>query len=116
MTESSPPEIVVLESAKDARHPSPQREQRSFMDKNFGIGFYFSTVFRTMAKRIILQLDGYQAAIERYGLDETELVSLRGCSKALFHKDERNSGNRSKLELQIQLHPPRWKSDTALPK
>jgi len=36
-----------------------------------------------------LQLDGYQAAIERYGLDETELVSLRGCSKALFHKDER---------------------------
>src|SRR5467141_372185 len=62
-----------------------------FMDKNFGIGFYFfDRFFRTMAKRHRpFNWTGYQAAIERYGLDETELVSLRGCSKALFQKDER---------------------------
>jgi len=62
-----------------------------FMDTNFGIGFhFFDRFFRTMAKRHRpFNWTGYQAAIEHYGLDETELVSLRGCSKALFHKDER---------------------------
>jgi len=64
---------------------------RGSMDTNFGIGFYFfDRFFRTMAKRHRpFNWTGYQAAIERYGLDETELVSLGGCSKALFHKDER---------------------------
>ncbi len=31
---------------------------------------------------------GYQTAVRRYGLDETELLSLRACSKALFHKSD----------------------------
>jgi hypothetical protein len=36
---------------------------------------------------------GYQAAIDRYGLEETELLSLRSCSQALFHKEaESKSG------------------------
>jgi hypothetical protein len=29
---------------------------------------------------------GYQAAIERYGLDEADLLSLQGCSESLFQK------------------------------
>ncbi len=61
---------------------------KGFMDTNFGIGFYFfDRFFRTMVKRHRpFNWEGYQAAIGRYGLDETELLSLRGCSKALFHK------------------------------
>jgi len=57
------------------------------MDTNFGIGFYFLTVFRTMAKsrrrfnwRATTQPSGAM------GWGGTELLSLRGCSKALFHK------------------------------
>jgi len=60
------------------------------MDTNFGIGFYFfDRFFRTMAKsHRRFNWEGYQAAIRRYGLErETELLSLRGCSKALFHKE-----------------------------
>jgi len=59
---------------------------KGFMDTNFGIGFYFfDRFFRTMAKRHrAFNWRGYQAAIERYGLEETELLSLRGCSKGLF--------------------------------
>jgi len=62
---------------------------KGFMDTNFGIGFYFfDRFFRTMAKRHRpFNWQGYQAAIWRYGLDETELSSLRSCSKALFHKE-----------------------------
>ena len=62
---------------------------KGFMDTNFGIGFYiFDRCFRTLAKRHrAFNWQGYQSAIERYGLDESELVSLRGCSKALFHKE-----------------------------
>jgi hypothetical protein len=35
----------------------------------------------------------------RYRLDESELVSLRGCRKALFGKEVESSGESSKLEL-----------------
>jgi len=60
-----------------------------FMDANFGIAFYFfDRFFRTMAKRHRpFNWKGYRAAIGRYGLEETELLSLRDCSKALFHQD-----------------------------
>jgi len=70
----------------DVHHRSVDSE--GFMDSNFGIGFYFfDRFFRTMAKRHRpFNWRGYEAAIERYGLGETELLSLRGCSQALFHK------------------------------
>jgi sterol desaturase/sphingolipid hydroxylase (fatty acid hydroxylase superfamily) len=60
------------------------------MDTNFGIGFYFfDWIFRTKAKRHRpFNWRGYRAALERYGLDETELLSLRGCSKGLFQKSK----------------------------
>jgi sterol desaturase/sphingolipid hydroxylase (fatty acid hydroxylase superfamily) len=63
--------------------------RKGFMDTNFGIGFYFfDRFFRTMAKRHRpFDWQGYQEAIARYGLDEAELLSLRGCSQALFHKE-----------------------------
>jgi len=75
----------------DIHHRSVTAE--ASMDKNFGIGFYFfDRFFRTMASAIVPSIGrDTRAAIERYGLDETELVSLRGCSKALFHKDERKT-------------------------
>ncbi len=62
-----------------------------YMDTNFGIGFYFfDRLFRTMAKRHRpFHWAGYKTAIRRYGLDEPELESLRGCSKALFQKSSR---------------------------
>src|SRR3989449_7875668 len=71
----------------DIHHRNVDRE--GFMDTNFGIGFYFfDRFFRTMAKRHRpLNWRGYQAAIGRYGLEETGLLSLRGCSQALFHKE-----------------------------
>ena len=57
------------------------------MNTNFGIGFYFfDRFFQTMAKsHRRFNWEGYQAAIGRYGLEEMELLSLRGCSKARFH-------------------------------
>jgi sterol desaturase/sphingolipid hydroxylase (fatty acid hydroxylase superfamily) len=60
-----------------------------YMDTNFGIGFYFfDRFFRTMAKRHRpFNWQGYQAAVWRYGWEDTELLSLRGCSQALFHKE-----------------------------
>ncbi len=63
-----------------------------FMDSNFGIGFYFfDRFFQTMAKRHRpFNWQGYRAAIGRYGLEETELLSLRGCSQALFHREAGN--------------------------
>src|SRR5260370_24828766 len=62
---------------------------KGFMDTNFGIGFYFFyRFFRTMVKlHRPFNCESYQAPVGRYGLDETELLSLRGCSKALFHKE-----------------------------
>jgi sterol desaturase/sphingolipid hydroxylase (fatty acid hydroxylase superfamily) len=59
------------------------------MDTNYGIGFYFfDRFFRTIAKRHRpFNWEGYHAAIERSGLDDTDLLSLRGCSQALFHKE-----------------------------
>jgi sterol desaturase/sphingolipid hydroxylase (fatty acid hydroxylase superfamily) len=59
------------------------------MDSNFGIGFYFfDRFFRTMTKRHRpFNWHGYRAAIGRYGLEETELLSLGKCSKALFQKE-----------------------------
>jgi sterol desaturase/sphingolipid hydroxylase (fatty acid hydroxylase superfamily) len=67
-------------------------DSQGFMDANFGIGFYFfDRFFRTMAKRPRpFNWQGYQAARERYGLEETALLSLRSCSQALFHKEAEN--------------------------
>jgi len=49
-------------------------------------GFYFfDRFFRTMAKSH--RPFNWEAAIGRYGLEDAELLSLRGCSKALFHKE-----------------------------
>ena len=63
-----------------------------YMDTNYGIGFYFfDRFFRSIAKRHRpFNWEGYHAAIERYGLDDTDLLSLRGCSQALFHKEARS--------------------------
>jgi sterol desaturase/sphingolipid hydroxylase (fatty acid hydroxylase superfamily) len=71
----------------DIHHRSVNRA--GFMDTNFGIGFYFfDRFFRTMSKRNRpFNWQGYQTAIQRYGLEETELLSLRECSKALFHQE-----------------------------
>src|ERR1700731_1966963 len=65
-----------------------------FIDSNFGIGFYFfDRFFRTMTKRHRqFNWQGYRAAIERYGLEETELLSLRSCSKGLFQKAKGDAG------------------------
>lgn len=72
----------------DIHHRSVNGE--GYMDTNFGIGFYFfDRFFRTMAKRHRqFNWAGYQAATKRYGLNDPELLSLRDCSKALFHKSE----------------------------
>ncbi|HET8925657.1 MAG TPA: sterol desaturase family protein [Candidatus Acidoferrum sp.] len=66
-------------------------DNKGYMDTNFGIGFYFfDRFFRTMAKRHRpFNWCGYKSAIERYGWDEAEVESLRGCSKGLFQKTER---------------------------
>ena len=70
-----------------------------YMDSNFGIGFYFfDRFFRTISKRHRpLNWAGYHAAIERYDLEESELGSLRGCSKALFHKEEKRKAASHKI-------------------
>jgi hypothetical protein len=62
---------------------------KGFMNTDFGIGFtFFGRFFRTMAKsHPWFHGEGYQAAIGRYGLEGMELLSLRGCSKALFPKE-----------------------------
>ena len=58
-----------------------------FIDSNFGIGFYFfDRFFRTMTKRHRhFNWQGYRAAIERYGLEETEsyrcAAAARACSR-----------------------------------
>jgi len=74
----------------DIHHRSVNGE--GYLDTNFGIGFYFfDRFFRTIAKRHRpFNWQGYQAAIERHGLEETELLSLRRCSQALFHKQAEN--------------------------
>ncbi len=71
----------------DIHHRSVDSE--GLMDSNFGIGFhFFDRFFRTMARRHRpFNWQGYHAAIDRYRLDDSELLSLRGCSKALFHKE-----------------------------
>jgi sterol desaturase/sphingolipid hydroxylase (fatty acid hydroxylase superfamily) len=73
----------------DIHHRSVDSE--GYMDANFGIGFYFfDRFFRTMAKRHrAFNWEGYRAAMQRYELEEGELLSLSGCSKALFHKEAR---------------------------
>lgn len=75
----------------DIHHRSVNSE--GFMDTNFGIGFYFfDRFFRTLARRHRpFNWTGYRTAIERYGLDETELVSLHRCSKGLFYKPDKRS-------------------------
>jgi sterol desaturase/sphingolipid hydroxylase (fatty acid hydroxylase superfamily) len=72
----------------DIHHRNVNSE--GFMDTNFGIGFYFfDRFFGTMAKRHRrFNWQGYQTAIERNGLEDTELLSLRGCSKGLFQKEK----------------------------
>ena len=83
----------------DIHHKSLDSD--GFMDANFGIGFYFfDRIFGTMTKRHRpFNWCGYKTAAQRYGLDETELVSLRNCSKALFRKELKSNGESSKLEL-----------------
>jgi sterol desaturase/sphingolipid hydroxylase (fatty acid hydroxylase superfamily) len=83
----------------DIHHKS--LDSKGFMDTNFGIGFFFfDRFFGTIARRHRpLNWCGYKAAVERYRLDETDLVSLRGCSKALFGKEVESSGVSSKLEF-----------------
>ena len=41
-----------------------------------------------MKKLSSFNWSGYGAAIERLGLDRSELLSLRRCNKALFHKSD----------------------------
>src|SRR5713226_5155255 len=79
--------IFMFSYLHDIHHRSVDSE--GFMDSNFGIGFYFfDRFFRTMAKRHRpFNWRGYKAAIGRYGLEETELLSLRNCSQALFHRE-----------------------------
>lgn len=70
----------------DIHHRSVDNE--GYLDTNFGIGFYFFDRFfgtKTTRHRPF-NWQGYQAAIARYGLEQPELLSLRGCSQALFHK------------------------------
>lgn len=76
----------------DIHHRSVNSD--GYMDTNFGIGFYFfDRFFRTLSRRHRpFNWNGYRAAIERYGLDESELVSLRRCSEALFHKPDKHAG------------------------
>ena len=73
----------------DIHHPSVNDE--GFTDTNFGIGLYFiDRFFRTLAKRHRpFNWRGHRAAIEGYGLDERELVSLRRCSEGLFYKPDK---------------------------
>ena len=55
-------------------------------------GCFFDRFFRTMARRHRpFKWRGYQVAINRCGLEETELLSLRSCGQALFHKESENS-------------------------
>ena len=70
----------------DIHHKS--LDSSGFKDANFGIGLYlFDRLFRTMANRNLpLHWCGYKAAVGHYGLDETELLSLKSCSKSLFQK------------------------------
>jgi sterol desaturase/sphingolipid hydroxylase (fatty acid hydroxylase superfamily) len=70
----------------DIHHKS--LDNNGFMVTNFGIAFYFfDRFFGTMSKRHRpFNWRGYKAAIERYGLDKTELLSLQSCSKSLFQK------------------------------
>ena len=69
------------------------------MDSNFGIGFYFfDRFFRTMTKRHRpFNWHGYRAAVGRYGLEETDLLSLGKCSKALFQKEARSNASAQTL-------------------
>src|SRR5438552_10401052 len=88
----------------DIHHRSVDSE--GFMDTNFGIGFYFfDRFFRTMAKRHRpFNWPGYRAAVERYGLEESELLSLRNCSKGLFQAHKESAGTRDAAELNCQLN------------
>jgi sterol desaturase/sphingolipid hydroxylase (fatty acid hydroxylase superfamily) len=72
----------------DIHHKS--LDSKGFMDANFGIGFYFfDRFFGTIARRHRpFNWRGYQAAVRRYGLDDTELLSLQSCSKSLFQKTD----------------------------
>ena len=67
------------------------------MNTNFGIGFYFfDRLFRTIRKRHrAFNWKGYREAIGRYGLEDSELLSLQNCSEALFRKppQERMTGS-----------------------
>ncbi len=70
------------------------------MDSNFGIGFYlFDRFFRTMTKRHRpFNWHGYRAAIGRHGLEETELLSLGKCSRALVQKEARSKAPAQTLD------------------
>ena len=80
--------FVKARRLHDIHHRSVNNQ--GHMDTNFGIGFYFfDRFFRTFAKRHrSFNWSGYRTAIDRYGLDETEVLSRRRSSKALFHKSD----------------------------
>lgn len=80
--------FVKARRMHDIHHRSVNNQ--GHMDSNFGIGFYFfDRLFGTFAKRHrSFNWSGYGAAIERYGLDKSELLSLHRCSKALFHESD----------------------------
>lgn len=89
----------------DIHHRSVNSE--GFMDKNFGIGFYFfDRLFRTLAKRHRpFNWTGYRTAIERYGLDEAELVPLRRFSEVLFHKPNKHVSRPPKASSLRRTRP-----------
>jgi sterol desaturase/sphingolipid hydroxylase (fatty acid hydroxylase superfamily) len=72
----------------DIHHRSLNDQGR--LDRNFGIGFFFfDRLFRTISQRHrTFNCKGYYAALERHGLEQEELLSLRSCSQALFHKHD----------------------------
>lgn len=102
----------------DVHHHS--MNTRGFMNANFGIGFHlFDRMFRTMARRHRpFNWRGYRTAIERYGLGDSELLSLRDCSKSLFQVVDRSSNKGASQNLNCKFNCMRrgGSAETALPK
>jgi sterol desaturase/sphingolipid hydroxylase (fatty acid hydroxylase superfamily) len=102
----------------DVHHRSVNNQ--GFMDANFGIGFcFFDRLFRTIAKRHRpFNWRGYHSAIQRYGLEETELLSLRNCSKGLFQVRDNSSSKDEFQNLNCKFSCIRrgGSAETALPK
>ena len=102
----------------DVHHRS--MNSQGLLDANFGIGFhFFDRLFRTMAKRHRpFNWRGYRAAIERHGLADAELLSLRDCSKGLFQVMDNPSseGDFQNLNCKFSCIRRGGSAETALPK